>query len=272
MIVTGGSPTNSSRTPLAPIALIMNRIVNSDDGLKPVKWAARLPHVRDVTLLGTADLDYWMRRLHPERLTPVDEAGRARVMIVAADSRFMGIRFREVSVSVAVKPLDVHAKLDAMCLRQAYNSVRFFAFCERKLFQTPYVHAAIRVTLDESGCLAQVDVSNNEAVSLRAELAAVAQGGMRSPSSEGKASWDGAVYLPSPQANVAGDRYFIAEIRGETRTFAFSPDHDRFSLTPSVGDHAVRELVESGFVPQTWAIRADAQHAKSKTYRFARPA
>lgn len=274
----------------------------SHDGTpRSIQWAARLPHVRDVTLFGTADLDYWTRRLQAERLEPINERGRARFMIVAADSRFMGVRFREVSVSVAVQPLAADSHQEAVFLLQAYNSVRFFAFCERQLFKTPYVHGAIRVSLDGQAertqiggaqiggaeiegapvDRAQVEVNRAAAVVFRAELSARAgdlashedgrsalEDGRSRPSSyAAEARWSGVVYLPSRQPNQGSDRHFIAEIRGATRTYAFSPVRDELGLTPGKGDHAIRELVESGFVAQSWAIRADAQHAKSKTYR-----
>lgn len=56
-----------------------------------MKYIAELAHVRDVSLLGTADLEFWVERLKSEGLTPVEHAGRARVLVVG-DSKFLGVR------------------------------------------------------------------------------------------------------------------------------------------------------------------------------------
>ena len=63
---------------------------------KPVKWAAELEHVREVSLLGTADLAFWKDRLLTQDLLPIERDGQAQLLIVAADSKFKGIRFREL--------------------------------------------------------------------------------------------------------------------------------------------------------------------------------
>ena len=67
-----------------------------------VKWAAKLDHVQEVSILGSADLGFWQQQLAGESLAPVNREGRAIVLIVSAEGRFLGVRFREVSVSVFV--------------------------------------------------------------------------------------------------------------------------------------------------------------------------
>ena len=62
----------------------------------PIKYLAEPKHVREVSLLGTADLDFWKARLEDEDLTPAERDGKAQLLIVAADMRFMGIRFGAV--------------------------------------------------------------------------------------------------------------------------------------------------------------------------------
>jgi hypothetical protein len=59
------------------------RPYETDDG---IRWAATLPHVREVSLLGTADLAFWRDRLREEDLAPLDRDGKAQVMLIAADS------------------------------------------------------------------------------------------------------------------------------------------------------------------------------------------
>jgi hypothetical protein len=65
-----------------------------------IKNAAVLHNVNEVSLLGAADLENWRRRLEPEQLEPVAHEGRAQLLIIAADAKFMGLRFRELSFSV----------------------------------------------------------------------------------------------------------------------------------------------------------------------------
>ncbi|MEK6322975.1 MAG: hypothetical protein AABN33_14980 [Acidobacteriota bacterium] len=69
-----------------------------------VKWAAELAHVREVSLLGTADLAFWKERLLKEDLVTAERDGKAQLLVVASDMKFMGVRFREVSFSVLVCP------------------------------------------------------------------------------------------------------------------------------------------------------------------------
>lgn len=117
----------------------------------PVKWAAEPAHVREVSLLGTADLAFWKDRLMKEDLLPAESDGQAQLLIVAADSKFMGVRFRERSFSVLVSRQEEGTRQDAAYLVRAFNSCRLFAFCERVFFATPYNHGDVRVSASFSG-------------------------------------------------------------------------------------------------------------------------
>src|ERR1700722_18290838 len=99
-----------------------------------VKWAAQIAHVREVSLLGTADLAYWEDRLRRENLLPAERDGQAQLLIIATDSKYMGVRFRELSFSVLVSWSEGGVPQDAAYLVRAFNSFRFFALCERVLF------------------------------------------------------------------------------------------------------------------------------------------
>ena len=107
-----------------------------------IKWAARLSHVREISLRGGADLSYWKDRLDRERLVPLERDGRAEILIISADAKFRGVRFREVSFSVAVAPPEPSPGIETVFLLGAFNSNRFFAWCERTFFSTPGQHAA----------------------------------------------------------------------------------------------------------------------------------
>lgn len=66
----------------------------------PVKWTAHLHAVHEVSLVGSANLDFWQERLAGEEVTPVDRDGRAMIAIVSAAGKFAGVRFREVLASL----------------------------------------------------------------------------------------------------------------------------------------------------------------------------
>src|SRR5262245_31110424 len=118
----------------------------------PLKYVADVSHVREVALLGTANLAYWREHLAAQDLMPVEQDGKSQVLIISAEMRFMGLRFRELSFSILVSgPSDVVAPegaADGAYLVQAFNSRRFLAFCERVFFSTPYYHADVRVTTE----------------------------------------------------------------------------------------------------------------------------
>lgn len=150
------------------------------------------------------------------------------MMLIAAEGVFHGIRFRELSISVE------QGEREALLL-QAFNSNRFFAWCERTFFHTPYVHAGVQVQT-EPPSIAVGDL-------IRAEML-----GPREPASAGEESWIGTVHLPR-------QRKFHAELSGFTRRYAFA---DRFETTLEV---------LQGFRPAEWIVREDATHRKSKTHR-----
>src|SRR5690349_1730855 len=102
-----------------------------------LKWAAELSHVREISLRGTAELDFWRRRLAEQDLSPAESERRAQILIVAAGAKFRGIRFSELSVSVLVSPPNPSTGEEAAYLLHAFNSNGFFAFCERVFFATP---------------------------------------------------------------------------------------------------------------------------------------
>src|SRR5262245_41871734 len=92
----------------------------------PVKWAAQLTHVREVSLLGSADLNFWTGQLLSANLHPAESDGQAKILIVAADAKYFGLRFRELSISVLVRQPSEEGR-DAPYLLRAYNSRRLFA-------------------------------------------------------------------------------------------------------------------------------------------------
>jgi hypothetical protein len=220
-----------------------------------IKWAARLSNVREVSLLGTADLAFWRDRLRAEGLAPAERDGRAQVLVVAADAKFFGIRFREVSFSVLVA-----SPAEGALLLRAFNSSRFFAFCERFFFSTPYYAADVRV----STAPASVQVIKGGEVWFHAEMRDGA-----APSRSGEDGWEGPVFLPRRPGKQGDGKAFFARLKGDTRTYPFLPGEDVVKISPAPGAEVLQALIDSRFTATEWAVRESAAHGKSKTYRRA---
>ena len=229
-----------------------------------VKWAAELAHVREVTLLGTADLAFWKDRLLKEDLLPAESDGKAQLLIVAADAKYLGVRFREVSFSVLVSWLEEGVRQDAAYLECAFNSRRLFAFCERVLFSTPYYHADVRVS---ASVPASIHLVKNGKVIFRAEMGADGSKPDREAPRHQEGGWEGPIFLPEiRRGNRRQARWFFARLRGDTRTYPFLPSKDSVTIGPSSDSEILQALSESHFVAKEWVVREDASHSKSKTY------
>jgi hypothetical protein len=224
-----------------------------------IKWVARLERVHDVTLLGSADLAYWRRRLESEELAPANFDGRARITVAVVRSRYMFVPFREISFSVLVEPFDDRCGEQSAFLIQAFNSCRFFAFCERRFFSTPYLHADVNMQ-------AQIPVS----VELRIKDGTIFHARMAShdspsPVDARMGGWEGIVHLPTLGASRPR-RLFKARISGSTQSIPFLPGRDSLTMKHSAFTALPQRLQDSGFSPELWEIRQAATHMKSVTY------
>jgi hypothetical protein len=214
-----------------------------------IQWAAELANVREVSLRGTADLAFWTDRLKPEDLLPAERDGHAQILIVAADAKFKGIRFRELSFSVLVAQ-----PAEGAYLVRAFNSCRFFAFCERMFFSTPYYHGDVRMSASDP--IAIRLLKNSEAI-FAAEMPT------REPARSGDDGWEGPIFLPR---RGKARRLFYARIRGHTRTYPLLPGRDMLTIRSTANCEVLQALTDSHFVAREWAVRESATHAKSKTY------
>ncbi|HEY8751318.1 MAG TPA: hypothetical protein VIM11_25265 [Tepidisphaeraceae bacterium] len=230
----------------------------------PIKYAAILKHVQEVTLTGTADLDFWKNRLEPQNLLPAEHDGRARVMVIAAAGRFAGITFREVSFSILLSGAD--AGENGAYLLGAFNSVRFFAFCERAFFSTPYSFGAIQVSTVHP---VSIQVMEGDDVVFQAKMPAIESATARVTSLQETGGWNGPVFLPPVGREKKSQRKFFARISGHTKSCPFFQPADLMTIRPSRTNDAPNLLIDSNFIPTQWAIREDATHAKSKTYKRA---
>ena len=232
----------------------------------PVKFVAELDHVREVSLLGTADLDYWEDRLRAEGLVPAQAGGRARVLIIAASAKFKGLAFRELSFCVLAHRPGEPTSADGSYLIRAFNSSRLLAFCERAFFATPYHHGDVRMSTSP----ASIRLVEGGQITFHAEMRADAAAPPREPSTRGEDGWEGPVFLPRDRRGASDPgRQFFARIRGDTRAYPFLRSQDSLTIEPAAGHGVLRSLVDSHYVAEEWVVRDDAIHAKSKTVRRA---
>ena len=230
--------------------------------MKPaIRYVADVDQVQEVSLRGAADLAFWTERLRPEGLTPAERDGKAQMLIVAATMKFMGIRFSEVSFSVLVSGTELEGWESGAFLVQAFNTSRLFAWCERVLFATPYLHAHARVSV-----LSPVSIRLTKGgksvfhAELQADLTRPERVALRS----GNEAWEGPVFLP--RIRRGGGRYFVAKMSGQSTAYSFLQEVDALSITPSRDTGIFRALLDSDFTAEEWLVRENARHGKTKTY------
>jgi hypothetical protein len=217
---------------------------------QPIHYVATIPHVREVSILGAADLDFWTDRLRAENLAPLAVDGRAQILVIAADLRFMGLPFREISFSVVLEG-------SGAFLVAAFNSRRFFAFWERNVFGTPYAFADVQVSASSP---ASVQLIRNGKSLFRAAMGAATP----EPSSPYQDGWAGPVFLP--RRGGKGGRLFFARIEGICQPVDFVSSRDVLEVRPARDLPVFQALIDSRFEATQWLVRRDAVHAKSKTY------
>ena len=229
---------------------------------KPIKYVAELSGVTEVTLIGSADLNYWHERLGKFGLVPLVSKGRAEIHVIAAEARFKGMPFREISFSVALEPTPGwHDLPNAACLMRAFNSNRFFAWCERFFFSTPYYPAKCVISAEP----VHFSVANAQSTIFSAELHG--QSDRQVLATGNHESYGTVAMLPKSSDPCDAFKYFVARLSGEARVYAFDQTRDLVNITKDNGDQLFEELLNSGFAGERWLIRAAANHAKSKTYK-----
>lgn len=91
--------------------------------------------------------------------------------------------------------------------------------------------------------------------------------GSPSPSHTENLLWEGPIFLPG---HPGSRKFFFARLGGLATTYPFVPGQDSLTLKPSTDNQVFRWLHESRFTPTLWQIRANGNHAKSKTYPSSR--
>lgn len=223
----------------------------------PVRYIAESRHVREVSLLGTADLMFWTERLRQERLVPTDHRGGARILVTAAEMTFRGLRFTEATFSIFVCVPEQEDQREAALLLQAFNSSRLFAWCERKLFSTPYRHGRCRVS-PVSICILERDQIIFEAT-MRPSAVLGQRLHLRGH------GFEGPVFLPNFEGGNGG--VFFVRISGGTETYPFVKGQDSIRIVARSTSDVFQNLLDSNFSGEQWLMRPDATHARSTTYQ-----
>jgi hypothetical protein len=217
------------------------------------KFVAVVESVKELRLIGNANLDFWNERLSGKPYQALRIGGRAEITIGASALVWKGFRFNELTVSLAVAAKENPFEQIGYLLLHAFNSNRFFAFCERTFFSAPY-HFGKTSLRETAPC--SMNAVSKERIVLKAEMSAAAR-----ETIEENERWTGAVFLPVAK----GEKYFIAELSGVTKICPFVAT-DRIQLQADAKDDVFARLADSGFKGKEWRVRAEAFHAKSNTY------
>jgi hypothetical protein len=229
-----------------------------------LKYVAEISQVREVSLIGTADLEFWNHHLQAEGLFAANKAGQAQIVISAMNSKFKGIRFHEFCISIVVSEQPDGKTEDGLFLIQAFNSIRLFAFVERTFFSTPYAHGRIQV---RTHIPATMEVCFGAETLFSARMGASSSELSRTPNRSSHEQWLGPIYLPKKSRGTSDPgKFFFAKIEGATDIYDVSPD-DTVTITNSHNPPIFNSLRKSNFVPKEWHIRESANHAKAKTMK-----
>jgi hypothetical protein len=220
----------------------------------PVKYVAEIKNVREICLIGSADLEFWKVHLGQMRLSPTNFAGHARIYISAMKLKWMGIAFEELSIAIPIDP--PASNTPSVYLVSTFSTSRLLAWCERTFFQTPYEHAQITMQADQPWSFhLRDDTLSTLAVHCRSTL----------PISTVEDDWTVSIFLPSASQS-SHRKFFHAKLTGPVQLAPFTATSAQFELQPSLQQLAIQLLVDSHFTPTEWRVRPSATHARSKTF------
>jgi hypothetical protein len=242
------------RIPTNDCTIASPHIQSIDAKSTPLKYVATIHNVRELCLVGRADLDFWSDRLTPEGITPASFDGRAELWLSAVALKWLGIYFQELSVAVRLEP-DRDSQ-PRVFLVAAFSTSRALAWCERTFFQTPYEHAEIELhaaqpwsfELQHAGQTTLAAASHKEV-----EITHIDE------------TWAGKILLPT--ADTRGVRkLFHAQLTGQTEIAPFTLTGAQFTLHPTIHQPVLKLLADSNFSPTEWRVRPTATHARSKAF------
>lgn len=224
-----------------------------------IRYQTTIDDVREVILTGAADRTFWQEKLSAEGLRPFLIADQAQLAITAISSKFLGLRFEEMTIAIAVCEHTDAGAPDGFFLTHAFNSRQLLALAERTFFRTPYYSGAITVQ-EQMPAAIQLQMSDRPVFT-------AAVSGARERLQSGVEDWEGVIYLPRRMARkkTVGERFF-ARMGGYTEVYPFLPGADTCEIRPQDDDLLMQWLLDSHFTPGEWRLRSQARHARSQTY------
>jgi len=208
-------------------------------------------------VLGSADAGPLTEYLARWGLSPKVSDGKGEVWIILGDMKWKGIRFQELSTSIALEDSASIAGHQPAFLIHAYNSNRFFAWSERVFFKTPFIAASISLST-QWPLQATVRVGETEVFGLNASDS-------REPVANGRErDMECIAYLPS--GSKARPHVFYSALFGSGQIWNWDPSRDELRLGGGSSAPAFELLRASNFVPSQLSARQSCTHQKSKTY------
>lgn len=217
------------------------------------KFVAIVNDVKELRLIGNANLDFWNKQLADKPYQPFDNNGFAEITVAATELVWKGFRFNEWTIFLTLAGRNNPIKEAGVLLLHAFNSNRFFAFCGRTFFFTPYYFG--KINLQENRPCSMNVWTNNQLV-FKAEMSET-----KRTINEKDEHWEGAVFLP----NAQNEKYFIAKLSGKSKVCPFN-ESDKIELNSDEKYSIFEQLIKSNFTAKEWHLRSNAFHAKSKTY------
>lgn len=202
--------------------------------------------VQEVTLVCRAEAAPWEEMLAAEGFQKQIANNSLEIIISATQASYQGIPFRECSISVRTGEHE-------FLLCHAYNSLRFFAFTERRFFRTPYFFADIEIAHH------RIAVRQRGKCIFKAMLSTYAPTiGTRHETHEWK------IHLPQKSRKDADTpHYFFARLEGETAHY--TADCAELEFPHPSPDHVMERLQQSNLQATNWMVRPQARHSKSRT-------
>lgn len=232
--------------------------------MKRPKYIAVCNPVHEVTIRGAADLRFWTNKLAGQNLQPTERDGKAQILIIAGNMKYMGIEFTEVSFSVEISPSPLAPGRNAVVIGHAFNSSRIFTFCERTFFATPYSHAKCKLS---TSLPAMIEVEQHGDTIFCARMSS-STANERTSAEISEQEWEGQIFLPcNPRRLAAKQQLYFAMLKGQTRTCPFIPMEDTLTIGHTRENDVFESLRGSNFTPTEWLIRENATHARTKTVR-----
>ncbi|MDX2078268.1 MAG: hypothetical protein SFZ02_17680 [bacterium] len=212
-----------------------------------ITYTTIIEPVLEVSLIGEANFVSWQPKLEAEGLDILHHADKIPVILSAVEATYMGMMFREFSISLAIND-------SYYFLAHAYNSKRFFAFVERRLFRTPYYHATITTTPHK------VAIHQNQKMVFEAILPEDAP-----ITSQKDENFEWQISLPkSLRKKHDVPHYFYARLEGHSHHY--DAKSAQMTISPSPTDEIFALLEQSEFTIKNWLVRPHGRHSKSKTY------